>query len=667
MMNIPDKNPRAATGMAIGMIAGLFDALRAMAYFPGTVLDGFLALLVSCAVLGLVGAVAFPLADRLFGRPPSVPKSENRRIFSPKTGIVRFGLSLAAVSAIGLASSQIISRLWPEKTPLFRAGAAFMAAAVFFIAALRVLYRESGLARRGMIALAVSAGLVLGLILLVPGDIAGLIDVAKSPAPAAAAPRMVAAGPNILLIVLDTARADRMSLYGYSRDTTPFLSAWARESTVFDRAVSPAPWTLPSHASIFTGQYPAVHQATNEHPYMRAELVTLAEILADKGYATVGFSGNSTVGSAENMDQGFEHFYEVFQLPALRPVRHLALSWLLREISGSRPSGKTSASETGAFIRRWLGRWEKSPQVSRRPFFMFINYIDAHLPYVPPPDFRKKFLSSPLRPIVQRLCGRNWLREAFYRMGSPGTMAGEDYRQLADLYDGEIAFLDAELRGLLEDLRRRGLLDATCVAIVSDHGENLGEHGGLLDHCFSLHQTLLHVPLIIRYPPLFPKGLRLPALVSTTSLFRTILDEAGASPAPAWPPALGPLPRRPEESGLSMALSEYGIPAFELSLLAEEARGVDARRYAVGLTSIQTLGVKVVLRSDEQASFVDLLKDPAEETGIDAKTSEEGRRLLVELEKWRSSLTIPVFPPLKILSPLDQKTRQSLRALGYIK
>ncbi len=666
-MNIPGRNHRAATGMAIGMIAGLFDALRAITRFPGTVLDGFLALLISCSVLGAAGAVMFPLADRLISRPPSVPISDDRRGLSPWKGIVRFGLSLAVLSGIGLAWSLIVSRLWPEKTPLFRTGAAFLAATACFIAALRGLYRESGFARRKIIALTASAALVLGLIFLVPGDIAGLIDVAESPTPAAAAPRADAASPNILLIVLDTVRADRMSVYGYSRDTTPFLSAWARESTVYDRAVSPAPWTLPSHASIFTGQYTAVHQATNEHPYMRDEMVTLAEILADKGYATVGFSGNSTVGSAENMEQGFEDFYEIFQLPALRPVRHLALSWLLREISGSRPSGKISAAETGAFVRRWLERREKSPKEGRRPFFMFINYIDAHLPYVPPPDFRKRFLSSPLRPIVQRLCGRNWLREAFYRMGAPDTMAADDYRQLGELYDGEIAFLDAELGALLDDLRRRGLLDATCVAIVSDHGENLGEHGGLLDHCFSLHQTLLRVPLIVRYPPLFPKGVRLPALVSTASLFRTILDLGGASPAPAWPPAFGPLPRRPEESGQSLALSEYGIPAFELSLLAEEARGFDARRYAVGLAAIQTALAKVVLRSDGQSSYLDLLKDPGEENGVDAKTAAEGRRLLEELQKWRASLTIPVFPPLKTLSPLDQRTRQSLRALGYIK
>jgi arylsulfatase A-like enzyme len=233
------------------------------------------------------------------------------------------------------------------------------------------------------------------------------------------------------------------------------------------------------------------------------------------------------------------------------------------------------------------------------------------------------------------------------------------------MYDASIAYQDQRLGELIDGLRRRRLLDDTAVIIVSDHGENLGDHGGLLGHALSIHQTLIHVPLVIRYPPVFPPGARNHSVVSIAALFQTVLSLAGAQPDPAWPPNVGPLPTGVEPMQ-GHALSEYATPVWELYSLAVEARGVDIGPMLVRKRSIQNTDWKVIEPSPGSPSLYHLADDPDELSPMDATLEPEGRELLSRLATELDGLPRPELQPLDAPPSLDEATRAALKALCYM-
>jgi arylsulfatase A-like enzyme len=325
-------------------------------------------------------------------------------------------------------------------------------------------------------------------------------------------PPVSASAPNVLLIVLDTVRASSMSLYGYAGDTTPKIDAFARRGVVFSRALSTSPWTLPSHGSMFTGRYPAELTGDFIEP-MDATHPTLAEELAQSGYLTAGFVANTSFGGAEfGLARGFVHYED--HPTSLRSallatsvggelLDALGVPAMFRDEKFSRKSADS--------INRSFLRWMSSRDAGR-PFFVFLNYFDAHDPYLAPEPYMRRF--RPERPE-----GRLWSRSAL-------DWPVEKVRELNAAYDGTIAYLDDRVGALLDELERRGELSRTIVVVTSDHGEQFGEHG-LLEHASSLYMPLLHVPLVVVYPPSVPAGSRVDAYVTLRDLPATILDLAG--------------------------------------------------------------------------------------------------------------------------------------------
>ncbi len=329
-------------------------------------------------------------------------------------------------------------------------------------------------------------------------------------------PPAQATAPNVLLIILDTVRGANLSLYGYPRATTPALARWAAEGVAFDRAMATAPWTLPSHGTLFTGRLGSRLGGDWLTP-VKLGGASLARAFRSHGYLTAGFVANLLYTSYESgLDDGFLH-YDDYPLSARQVMLHSPLvqtglfrrllasrspgqAWAaLRrfDITPSRPPGddyKPARAITDAFLA-WQGRQQG------RPFFAFLNYFDAHGPYRAPPEFLDRFAAG----------GGN-----------------------LDRYDAAIAYLDAELDRLFRELARRGLLDRTVVVVTSDHGEQFGEHG-LKGHANSLYLPLLEVPLVLRYPPRVPAGLRVAAPVTLQDLPATVLDLAGVGPAPGIP------------------------------------------------------------------------------------------------------------------------------------
>lgn len=337
----------------------------------------------------------------------------------------------------------------------------------------------------------------------------------------AALPPAVEGQPSILLITLDTVRAQSMSLYGYSRATTPNIDRFAARGVVFDSALSTAPWTLPSHASLFTGRYP--HELTAGYTTaLDATYPTIAEVLQRHGYMTAAFVANDVYGPAEfGLARGFIHYEDVRSSPtAVLKATSLGKTLLSdldleSRFGGHDTFGLKSAEQVGDDFLTWLeGRDDK------RPFFAFLNYFDAHDPYFSPSQFGTMFSPTQPRGDLQSRPLNEW--------------SSTDIRELNDAYDGAIAYLDHRLGVLLQELEDRRLLENTIVVITSDHGEHFGEHGLLL-HGASLYRPVLHVPLLVVYQGLVPAGGRVPSTVSLRDVSATVLDLAGLARATELP------------------------------------------------------------------------------------------------------------------------------------
>ncbi|MGQ0554175.1 MAG: sulfatase [Planctomycetota bacterium] len=310
--------------------------------------------------------------------------------------------------------------------------------------------------------------------------------------------------PNVLVLVVDTLAARRMSLHGYARPTTPELEAFARTGTVFERALSTSSWTLPATASLLTGLPPNTHGVLGDtRSYLMESLSTWPERLRRAGLEGAAFVANALVQPANNFHQGFGHWDQSNDLPACALNERL-LAWL-----DGQPQGE---------------RW-----------FAYVHYMDPHAPYGAPGPERTRFAEG----YVEQRDFAGFLPNQLQR-NEVEPLSAEARQHVVDLYDGEVAWFDACFGDLWRALAARGLQEQTVVLLTSDHGEELFEHGGL-GHGYSLHDELLAVPLILAGPGV-PAGVRRGEPVSTAAVSATLLTLAGLPPDPDASPSLLPFP-----------------------------------------------------------------------------------------------------------------------------
>jgi arylsulfatase A-like enzyme len=316
--------------------------------------------------------------------------------------------------------------------------------------------------------------------------------------------------PNVLLLVLDTVRRFNLSSYGYERGTTPGLTELAGRGALFEDAIAPAPWTLPSHASMMTGRWAHEMSASWSVP-LDGRDSTLAEALETRGYRTGGVVANiSYAGRWQGIARGFSHFEDVWITPTQIARSAAFTSWLssrhwIRPLL--RPYYKTmdrkTAAEVNAAFLEWLDQGEPD-----RPFFAFLNYFDAHDPYLPQAPFDTAF-AEPAYPALPP-------------PAHPGGHHDATPRSQRE-YDQAIAYLDHEIGNLLRALEQRGLLANTLVIVTSDHGEEFGEHG-MYGHGHTLYLPGLAVPLIMALPERVPAGVRVKGFVSLRDLPATVMQ-----------------------------------------------------------------------------------------------------------------------------------------------
>jgi len=318
----------------------------------------------------------------------------------------------------------------------------------------------------------------------------------------------VARGPGIVLVILDTVRADHLGVYGYARDTSPHLDRLAAEGERFEEAYSQAPWTLPAVATILTGQPPHVHGASRGqrglHP-IRPETPTLAERLRGSGYRTAAIVNVVFCSSESGLDRGFERF----------------------DYQGSDATnvGTRNAEATTDAALDWLRGLKRG-----EPFFLVVHYFDAHLTYDPPPPYDTLYEPDATGRIATGFGSFRQVRQI-----ADGTLRLTDRQKesLRARYDGEIRYVDEQFGRLRRGLEDLALWDRSLVLVVSDHGEELWDHGGF-EHGHTHYRELIRIPLILRRPGA-PSGLVHEERVRQTDIAPTVLEFAFPERAPDLP------------------------------------------------------------------------------------------------------------------------------------
>jgi len=424
---------------------------------------------------------------------------------------------------------------------------------------------------------------------------------------------------NLLFVSLDTVRRDHLSLYGYPRETTPRLDAFARGAVVFDNAFAQHVNTQPSHASMFTGLYPQAHGAVFNGTPLDPKKVTLAQILAQTGYRTAGFvSAIPMVGKFTGLDRGFEHYDDA--------------------MGGPRRDGR----ETLLHALAWLGR-----RPADEPFFAFVHLYDAHGPYLPARRYASLFRSGDPGRALDEIPGYQVVED-------PGGARVVHLNHFVDRYDAMLRTLDDLMAELLDAVD----LDDTVVVVVSDHGETFGERRHVLDHGGQVFDEQIRIPLLLHAPGVPAR--RVPQLVETVDLVPTLLELLGVgTPASLELHGLSLLPLLEGRAGDPDAV-------IFSSALALPDRHRD-RAYELEPTgqihALRTGRWKLALYPGTRRDYIelyDLEADPQERTNVADAQPEVRDQQLARLREWME-LGDAALPP----TELSPELRRHLEDLGY--
>lgn len=511
--------------------------------------------------------------------------------------------------------------------------------------------------------------------------------------------------PDILFIILDTLRRDHLSVYGYERETSPRLDAFAQEATLFDRAIAPAQWTIPAHGSLFTGLYPGTHGLHQAYQTLSGSYPTLAEILALADYHTIAFCNNPFLGVLENgLQRGFDHFFNYAGATPNRPAdmrrsrMRRAVATQMRQVA-RRISNRFAHSDflfraslnpwlvpvwsrlvnfkgsTARSLADLLAYWQQyQAGGAEKPLFAYVNLMGAHLPYRPPRAYLEQTDASIVRdkPAYRFMAAFN--ADAARWISPPETPFTDWQRRTLDaFYDAEIRYQDEQLGRLLDGLRQIGALDNTLVIIAADHGEGHGDHG-YMGHSFVVYQELVHVPLLVRYPDHFPAGKRVLTPVSTRRIFHTILDFAGTVPP------LDAADPNANVSGLSLARALNGRPDTEGGVVFSEAfpplNLLNILNYhtpqtveRLNLTGVRRGVVtgehKLTMVNHQVEALFSVPDDPAETRNLAGQQPEQTAALKTHLEQFVAMTQrrrADVLPP----GEVSPEVMDNLRALGYV-
>ncbi len=462
--------------------------------------------------------------------------------------------------------------------------------------------------------------------------------------------------PNLILISIDTLRADRLGCYGGPHPTSPAIDALARDGVRFSRAYAASAWTLPSHMTMMTGLSPSAHGVNPDRALLAGRqepsatfaiggsprLLTLAERLRRLGYRTAAITEGGWVAARFGFDQGFDRYVAQEDDDLDSGTQKLALAWLAKEATGEN---------------------DRAFDASDRPFFLFLHTYQVHQPYRQPPPYDALFVPPGSRGYARAGVTLGMADLARFRDGSFPTLAS-DVEAFRARYDGEIRHTDDFIARLIARLRSTGLDRDTIVLLTSDHGEELFDHGGF-DHGDTLYDEVLHVPLILWGPGRLPAGREVEAPVGSIDVTPTLVALAGGDPfAPNAPPIQG----------------KSLLPYFA----AKPAAFVDRDRFAEGFATVfhhdldtdasvplasvrRGANVLILHRAKpESVELYDLTRDPGETENLTGTKPALVAELRAALEAWtRENARLHALYG-QATQTVDAETEKRLRALGYL-
>lgn len=480
-----------------------------------------------------------------------------------------------------------------------------------------------------------------------PGPSATAHDAPAKPAAVEPAQQM-----NVLFIVWDTVRADKLSLYGHPVTTTPGLDALSARGTVYERARSPGVWTLPSHASMFTGIPVSGHGVGDDHKWLDDGFLTWAEVLRAGGWRTWAWSSNPFVGSATNLLQGFdtvEHPWDdAWQGRARKMEERKAVPEASTKLR--KRAGKWDMQHAGRLAEWGLMKWLGEP-ASDQPWVAFINLMEAHATRSPVLEAREKVMDDATLARSQSL-DRRVRRQHAWIVGA-AEFSEADLEVMHRTYEASVVELDMVTSKLIDTLREAGRLDDTLIVLTSDHGEAIGEHG-LMGHQLGVWDAMTHVPLIV-VDPREPDGRRVADPISTAELFREVLERAGAPLPEAAAVGLGT--RRDEG-----VVTEYTEPmASTLDILRDLAPNADLSRFQQSWTALDHGHKRVLLSGAGDELVFDLSADPGELSPLPVDPE-----LRARIDRWRATVPAYTSDGSGDDASIDAGMADHLRSLGYV-
>lgn len=478
------------------------------------------------------------------------------------------------------------------------------------------------------------------------------------------------AKPHVVILVLDTARVDAFSCYGGPPGATPHLDRLADEGTLFEDVLSPGIWTEPSHASMFTGLAVGEHGVGWGNHWLEDRFVTLAEHLQAQGYYTLAISCNRALNTETNMFQGFDEarrsdrwFYKYNYLAGMNMVETVSRKRLQQWFPGSWAAYLTDRG--GHAANQMAQKAIAGAARTGDPMLLFINYIDAHWPYVPPRPYREALSDSDFnvsyRADFNDDIGSIWS----YMIEGLDRISESDMRLMKRLHQGAVSYLDSRVNEIVSMLDHYGLTDHTLLIVTSDHGDNIGEHG-LMSHHFCVYDTLARVPLIVRFPGRLKSG-RIKTPVQTTDIFPTVLAAAGID-VPANPDVARNLLHLEDYDSPRARVVEYNEAMFG-GVLPYEARRAPGgyRRFLRRFRAIKLEGYKFIWSSDGDHELYYIPEDPGELHNLIKSEPSRAEMLGKRLDRWLQGINKYQPPPKPGHgSDLPDETRERLRNLGYL-
>ncbi|ELY54939.1 sulfatase [Natronococcus amylolyticus DSM 10524] len=475
---------------------------------------------------------------------------------------------------------------------------------------------------------------------------------------------------------MDTARYDE----SFGTAAPPTIADLCDNGTKFTNAFAAAPWTLPSHASVFSGQYPSKHGSNATAKQFNPSAPSVIEAFDEAGHETVAVSNNTWISGEFGFDRGFDQFRKNWQFVQADadPVKIARENdgierWkeLARHIfDGNPPLNALNAlyaffqhrhgSDDGAkrandWVKEWLDDREESD-----PFFLFLNYMEPHLEYAPPQEYTEQHLPDG----VTFKEAMQVEQDAFRYIAGDLEMTERDFEILRALYRGEIAYLDEQIGNLRESLKRAGEWEDTVFVVIGDHGENIGDHG-LMDHQYCLYDTLIHVPLVI-HGGAFTNGGERTDLVQLTDLAPSLLDAADIE-APEFRDRLQGQSFHPQADTdpREYVYAEYMAPQPSMDALEKRVSNPseEVYKYDRSLRAIRGTDWKLIRGSDGTRELYQVSVDQMEADNRSETEPEQAERLEQQLDDWLESFTSEED---NTDADMDQNTKNRLEDLGYL-